>query len=31
MTFNDDLAVLDYLNQSGDKSVKIAFETVDTD
>ena len=30
MTFNDDLAVLDYLNQSGDTSVKIAFETGDT-
>lgn len=30
VTFNDDLAVLDYLNQSGDTSVKIAFETGDT-
>ncbi|MBD7917641.1 amino acid ABC transporter substrate-binding protein [Cellulomonas sp. Sa3CUA2] len=30
VTFNDDLAVLDYLKQSGDTSVKIAFETGDT-
>jgi len=30
VTFNDDLAVLDYLTQSGDTSVKIAFETGDT-
>ncbi|GIG40129.1 amino acid ABC transporter substrate-binding protein [Cellulomonas phragmiteti] len=30
VTFNDDLAVLDYLQQSGDTSVKIAFETGDT-
>ena len=30
VTFNDDLAVLDYLRQSGDTSVKIAFETGDT-
>ena len=30
VTFNDDLAVLDYLQQSGDTSVRIAFETGDT-
>lgn len=30
VTFNDDLAVLDYLQQSGDTSVKIAFETGET-
>jgi len=30
VTFNDDLAVLDYLKQSGDTSVRIAFETGDT-
>ncbi|UZN04580.1 amino acid ABC transporter substrate-binding protein [Cellulomonas sp. S1-8] len=30
VTFNDDLAVLDYLKQSGDTSVKIAFETGET-
>lgn len=30
VTFNDDLAVLDYLTQSGDTSVKIAFETGET-
>lgn len=30
VTFNDDLAVLDYLKSSGDTSVKIAFETGDT-
>ncbi|SFK28748.1 amino acid ABC transporter substrate-binding protein [Cellulomonas sp. KH9] len=30
VTFNDDLAVLDYLKQSGDESVRIAFETGDT-
>ncbi len=30
VTFNDDLAVLDYLTSSGDASVKIAFETGDT-
>ena len=30
VTFNDDLAVLDYLKQSGDTSIKIAFETGDT-
>ncbi|MCM0638513.1 amino acid ABC transporter substrate-binding protein [Cellulomonas wangsupingiae] len=30
VTFNDDLAVLDYLQQSGDESVRIAFETGDT-
>src|SRR5690606_9734458 len=30
VTFNDDLAVLDYLKQSDDTSVRIAFETGDT-
>ena len=30
VTFNDDLAVLDYLQQSGDTSVRIAFEAGDT-
>ncbi len=30
LTFNDNLAVLDYLKTSGDTDVKIAFETDDT-
>jgi cystine transport system substrate-binding protein len=29
LTFNDNLAVLDYLKSSGDTEVKIAFETDD--
>lgn len=30
LTFNDNLAVLDYLNTSGDTEIKIAFETGDS-